>query len=152
MTNYLVDSVVLVASKVRTLLRGLMRVVGQRDDTYTVRDLTTNPVIEVHISRQRPLQYDPDHTELNEVATTDKQAFIVEVVKEHWGNPKKPTGMTFWVKGRLPEEENTWEPWKTMRLNGRSHTSAQKTLAKVVPKGRTYRRSARDPNWEALSC
>ena len=72
-----------------------MRVVGQRDDTYTVRDLTTNRVMEVHVSRLRPFQYDPAHTDPNEVATADKQAFIVEAVKEHKGNPKKPTGMTF---------------------------------------------------------
>jgi len=147
-TNYPVDSFVLVAypeegmrkgppSKVMTLLRGPMRVVGQRDDTYTVRDLTTNRVMEVHVSRLRPFQYDPDHTDPNEVATADKQAFIVEAVKEHKGNPKKPTGMTFWVKWEgYPEEENTWEPWKTMRLNGRLHEYLRaNNLAKLVPKG-----------------
>ena len=84
-----------------------------------------------------PFQYDPDHTDPNEVATADKQAFIVEAVKEHKGNPKKPTGMTFWVKWEgYPEEENTSEPWKTMRLNGRLHEYLRaNNLAKLVPKG-----------------
>ena len=72
-TDYPVDSFVLVAypdegmrkgppSKVMTHLRGPMRIVGQRDDTYTVRDLTTNRVTDVHVSRLRPFQYDPNHT------------------------------------------------------------------------------------------
>ena len=125
-------------NKVMTNLRGPMRVVDKDGEVYKVLDLTNNKVDEVHVSRLRPFLYDPEHVDPQAVALADKQTFIVEAVRRHeYGTPGKPTTMRFLVKWEgYPECENTWEPWKNLRLNVKLHQYLRtNNLAKLVPKG-----------------
>jgi hypothetical protein len=149
LTHYPVDSMVLVAypsegmrksppNKVMTNLRGPMRVVDKDGEVYKVLDLTNNKVDEVHVSRLRPFLYDPEHVDPQAIALADKQTFIVEAVRRHeFGTPGKPTTMRFLVKWEgYPECENTWEPWKNLRLNVKLHQYLRANdLAELVPKG-----------------
>lgn len=99
-------------SKLLPLHPGPYEVMGHIRDKYEVRNLVDNGVTYVHISRLRKFNYDPIHTDPNEVALQDNQEFIVEKILDHEGTIMNKTQMRFLVKWLgFDDTANSWEPW-----------------------------------------
>ena len=97
---------------------GPYRIVEIKKDTYSLEDLITGKIRNLHISRLIPFNYDPEKVDPNEIAARNNQMFIIEEIIKHKGNPKNKTKMEFLVKWKgYDESENTWEPWDNLKKN-----------------------------------
>ena len=83
-------------TKLHNRRRGPYRILSKttRDegDVYNCLDLVTNKEYSFHVKLLHPFQYDVTRTNIEEVATTEKQYFTVErVVSHRWKNPQLAT-------------------------------------------------------------
>jgi hypothetical protein len=89
-----------------------------RKDIYEVRDLVTDRVSEVHISRLHKLRVPPDASEedILRLAGLDHDEYIVEAIIDHKKVGKRKTDWEFLVRwsGYEPSED-TWEPLKNVK-------------------------------------
>ncbi len=121
LTHFPVDSFVLVAypsegmhrgppNKLMTNLKGPMRVVDKDGAIYHVRDLTTNKVESVHVSRLSLFHYDATRTSPADAAHADRQEFTIETILNHRGDKKKRSTLEFEVKWLgYPDSYNSLE-------------------------------------------
>ena len=84
----------------------VMKFVGAK---YTLLDLNSNAVREVHIKRLHPFKYNPVETDPVEVAMKDKHYFIVEAILDHKGHPARYGQMNFLI--RYAGYEPEWQRW-----------------------------------------
>ena len=108
-------------NKLKTPLRGPHKVIGKHTrndgpDVYTVQNLTNNKLEDFKVNDLRPFNYDPERVNPTDIALTDSQAYIVELISNHKGNPNKRKDMTFKVKWKNYDDE-TWEPWEAVKDN-----------------------------------
>jgi hypothetical protein len=145
-TEFLINSYVLIQypdsamghkapSKLHTPWRGPLRVVNFMGSTYTLQDLVTLKLEDVHVSRLKPFEYDADRVDPTEVALSDKQAFLIERVIAHRGNVQRKSSLEFKVKWQ-GYEDPTWEPWKNLRNTDQLHQylKSKKQLKAIIPK------------------
>lgn len=104
--------------KLAPVLRGPYIVLeAQRDDLITISNLISNRISTVHISRLRvfhaPSNVNP--AELVQWAATDTGELRVQEILNHSGNPRKKSSLKFLIRWEDPEEEDSWEPWSTVR-------------------------------------
>jgi hypothetical protein len=88
-------------SKLHNRRRGPFRILSKatRDegDVYNCIDLVTNKEYSFHVKLLHPFQYDVMRTNIEEVATTERQFFTVEQIVSHrWKNPQ----LAATIKGR----------------------------------------------------
>ena len=144
-TEYAIDSYVLVdypesthhkgaPSKFHTNREGPFRVTKFVGAKYTLLDLTTNAVREVHVKRLHPFNYDPIQTDPAEVAMKDKHFFIVEEILQHTGNPKRYGQMNFLV--RFVGYEPEWQKWNASLMKTKTFHKYlfTKGLKRLIPK------------------
>jgi hypothetical protein len=92
----------------------------------------------VHVSNLAPFYYDANTVDPYEVAVTDAGEFHVEAIVQHFGDPKRKSGMDFEVKwtGYDDPAENTILPWSEVRLLPVLHKYLRDNgMGKLVPKG-----------------
>jgi hypothetical protein len=122
-------------NKLMPILKGPMRVVNKVGVKYTLLNLVNNKTEEVHITRLHSFDYDPDHTEPEDIAKRDNQMEDVDHIVKHWGNPKKKSNMQFLVRwANSNENEDQWLPWKDLRGNIALHKYLhERGLDKLIP-------------------
>jgi transposase InsO family protein len=140
-TVYPVNSYVLVKyndrppSKLNTPLKGPMRVIAVDGAKYTLQDLVLDRIQHVHVSKLRPFVYDPVHTDPRVVANKERESFDVENILSHTGSSKKKSEMMFkttWTG--YSENEYTFQPWSSLRDNGKLHQYLiNNNLKRLVP-------------------
>jgi hypothetical protein len=140
-TEYPINSYVLVEyhdrppSKLHTRLKGPMRVVEKKDASYTLQDLVTNRIQKIHISKLRPFNFD-NNTDPRVVANKDQRAYDIDHIYAH--QPKKftKTNLQFRVRwAGYTEQDDTWEPWKSMRLTEACHKYLREHgMSNLIPK------------------
>ena len=122
-TEYPVNSYVLMQyrdrppSKFHSNWAGPLRVVGNKQNTYTLQDLVTGKLKDVHITQLKEFQYDMMETDPRDIARKEKQEFVVEKVLQHRGNPKKRGTMEFLVQWLNYPGEDSWTEWENIRDN-----------------------------------
>jgi hypothetical protein len=106
-------------NKLAGLYRGPMIRVGiDRPDLIKVRDLISNQISLVHVSRLRPFRHPTDMTieEAMNLAAVDLDEFHVEKIVTHSGGGKDPKKWTFRVRWVGYEEgDDTWLPWSAVK-------------------------------------
>jgi hypothetical protein len=106
-------------SKLLPFLRGPLLVKSHnKEGMYVLQDLVTQKLIEYHMSRLRPFEYDPKTlTPLQAAVADSTDEFIVQECLSMRGNPRdKRTLLEFKIRwaGYGPEDD-TWEPWEFVR-------------------------------------
>lgn len=125
-TEYLIGSYVLVAyresawnkppHKLLTKWRGPLRVVNNVGSTYSLQNLVTNKLEDVHVTQLVPFNYDPLVTDPRIVANKDFQAWDAQAILRHRGDPKRRKDLEFLVHWTgFAIEDATWEPWSNVR-------------------------------------
>jgi hypothetical protein len=143
-TEFPIDAYVLVAyfknqntlrpDKLLPRWRGPLRVVKYEGSEYTLQNLVTNELESVHITQMKPFIFDPLITDPRQVANRDYQAWDVEAVLGHRGDPNRRLSMEFLIQWKgYTKEEATCQPWKNVRLTDKLieylKTSKMKKLA-----------------------
>ena len=125
--------------KLGTVLRGPHKIVGRHrrpdgPDVYTVQNLANSKLEDFKVTDLRPFRYDPQRINPNEIATKDKELYLVEAIHEHKGTPAKRTLMTFFVKWQ-GYDELSWEPWENLKNNAILHNYLRiHKLERLIPK------------------
>jgi hypothetical protein len=105
-------------NKLEMTNEGPYRVVNIINDKISLQDLITVKTRDLHRTRVIPFRYDANRHNPEDIAIRNKKMFIVEKIISHKGKPKIKSTMSFLVKWlNYPDEENTWEPWKSLRNN-----------------------------------
>jgi hypothetical protein len=85
--------------------------------TYSLQNLVTGKLEDVHVTQLAPFEHDPIHTDPRLVANRDKQSWDVQEILAHRGNPNKRSDMEFKIRwAGFSVEKATWEPWSSVRL------------------------------------
>jgi hypothetical protein len=85
-------------NKFNTNLKGPLKVIRSVGSKYTLLNLITNKLEEVHVTRLRPFYYDPAVTDPANVASKDYQEFKVAQILRHEGSPARYGQMDFLVQ------------------------------------------------------
>jgi len=112
-----------------------LRVVSNIGAHYTLYNLVTDKLEEVHVKRLKAFEYDPMMVDPLQVAAADADEFIIERVLDHAGDPKRRSSLDFLVKWLgYDDNENLWIPWKEARLNPKVHEYLrEKGLERLIP-------------------
>jgi len=81
--------------KLSMLNEGPYIVLDSEESKYKIKNLATNVIKEVHISRLRPYMVDDRMLQPDIVANKDYQYSNIEKIIKHKGNPIRKTGMSF---------------------------------------------------------
>jgi chromobox protein 1 len=118
-------------------LRGPYLVVNNIGTRYTLLDLVTNKHVDVLFHRLHPFIYDKARMDPKEAACRDREEYEVEKILGHSGDPRMKSDMQFFVKwkGYDDPKDNTWEPWKNLRLVDKLHEYlAKNNMKNLIPK------------------
>jgi transposase InsO family protein len=141
-TEFPVDSYVLLdyptdpPTRLHTKKRGPYKVIRFSGNDYVLRDLVTMKELTVNITRLSPFHYDPLHTDPRTVANKDQGVFDIEKIITHDGNTNRKSTLRFLVRWRgFGPADDTWEPWKHVRLVKPVHDYLRsKGLDSLIPK------------------
>ena len=129
------------SSKLLPFLKGPMRIVSKETtrSIYLLEDLVTFRQKRYHVKRLIQFNDDPSKYDTTKVALRDSgDIFYVERVSEMSGDPKGSKTQLFFKVHWVGQEQTTWEPWKSLRLNEflhkflKSHTN--KIVQRLIPK------------------
>jgi hypothetical protein len=125
--------------KLNTRLRGPHKVISRHTrsdgpDVYTVENLAQSKYEDFKVTDLRPFHFDPERINPQEIATKDKEVYLVESITKHKGARSRPSLMTFLVK-YLGDEEPTWQPWANVQDNIILHNYLRDNkLSSLIPK------------------
>ena len=91
------------------ILRSPYQVVNYTGSIYTVRNLVTNKLENVHVTNIRNLENDPLTVGPRKVANTDQEIFDIHEIIQHTGIQNRKAHMRFLVPWKDCDE--TWLPW-----------------------------------------
>ena len=84
---------------------------------YIVRNIVSNKTKNIYGGLLRPFVFNPAVSRPMDTARRDYMEFFIETVKEHKGDIKKVSSLTFLVKWlNYDDSYNSWEPWSGLRL------------------------------------
>jgi len=125
-------------TKLHSLWKGPFRVVNFVGPVYTLQNLVTLQNQDAHVTLLKQYEYDSAHIDPAKVALTDKQHFVVEAIRKHYGSPlDKKANLRFEVKWEdYPEYKNTIVPWHELIHNEKLHDylRANLNLIALLPK------------------
>jgi hypothetical protein len=124
-------------SKLHTNLRGPLRVISNVGSHYTLFNMVDNKEEIHHIKTLHPYQYDVTNgLQPEEVALKDTGEFRVDSILQHTGDPKRKSGMDFYVRWiGYDDSHNLWLPWSSLRNNPKLHNYLHIAgLPQLIPK------------------
>lgn len=112
-----------------------MEVIEHKDMNYIVRNIVSNKTKNIYGGLLRPFVFNPAVSQPMDTARRDYMEFFIEAVKEHKGDIKKVSSLTFLVKWlNYDDSHNSWEPWSGLRETDQLHTYLRsKNLGSLVP-------------------
>jgi Chromo (CHRromatin Organisation MOdifier) domain len=113
-----------------------MKVISNKGSEYILLDLITKKEKHIHVTRIKEFLFAPSRVDPTDIARRDYLEFFVESVIAHRGNIKSVSSLEFLIKWQdYDASENTWEPWKNLRLLPPLHSYLRShTLSYLVPK------------------
>jgi hypothetical protein len=123
------------SSKLHTDWRGPLRVVNNTGAQYTLFNMVTAKIEQIHVTRLKPFDYEPSLVDPLKLAAADYDEFIIERVLDHAGDPRRKSSLDFLVKWEGYDDcENLWIPWKEARLNAKVHEYLRsKGMERLIP-------------------
>jgi transposase InsO family protein len=127
-------------TRVHTLWRGPLKVISSEAQHYTLYDLVVKREKIVHVSFLKPFIFDPDRVVPLDIARRDYGEYFVEKIIAHRGNVNRKTQVQFLVQWLgYEEEDNTWEPYKFLRIVPKLHeylrgVEGVKGIKNLIPK------------------
>ena len=124
-------------TKLHTPWQGPMKIISKIDSIYTVLNLITGKLTDVHISRMKLFVQDVDKSP-EEVAAEDDEMFIVDEIIEH--HPPKLTKNNIhiakffvsWIG--YESSDNTWQSFESLERNEVLHDYLRKNnLSHLIP-------------------
>jgi len=177
-TNYSIGDYVLVSypdtmysgkgkppTKLMPIRKGPMKVVERNKDAYSVLDIVSRRIHEVHISRLFPFFYDDTRVDPETFALRDSEEFVVESIIDDTIDTEIPkTQWQFRIRWKgYDESEDTWGSWNSLkhvealhqylRANGFNQyipVSHQKLVDKKQKSGSVDNRTAIPPRRKKL--
>jgi hypothetical protein len=106
-------------TKLHAPQRGPFRVVEREGTKYILMNLITNKYEPpIHVKQLTKFEFDPEHTDPTLIALRQQNVYIVEEIRGKKGNFKRRSELMFKVHWKgFNDEDDTWEPWKTLRTN-----------------------------------
>jgi hypothetical protein len=152
-------------TKLMPIRKGPMKVVERNKDAYSVLDIVSRRIHEVHISRLFPFFYDDTRVDPETIALRDSEEFVVESIIDDTIDTEIPkTQWQFRIRWKgYDESEDTWGSWNSLkhvealhqylRANGFNQyipVSHQKLVDKKQKSGRVDNRTAIPPRRKKL--
>lgn len=134
-------------SKLLPFLKGPMRVVNSKGNTYTLQNLVTNKNEDHNITGLRPFYFDPvSQNPLQYAIRDDGDIYIVDKITDIKGDLKGSKKQIQLLVSWVDIEKSTWEPWSSVRATQalvdflRSHpdSAVRQLLPQNHKKGRLY--------------
>jgi hypothetical protein len=100
------------------LVKGRVTEGAKETDTYIVEDMTSGTPLTFHASRLRSYFHPADPQQLTpfEVASRDKNEYVIDYISDHSGDPKRKKSLDFKVHWfGYGDDEDTWEPYMNVR-------------------------------------
>ena len=120
-------------SKLLPFLKGPMRVVSKKDNTYTLQDIVNLRVYDYHVKNLRVFNFDPTTQNPLEYALKDNGTmYQVERISKHKGDPKKNKSNLYFLVHWLGYDETTWEPWVHVRRTAQLHDYLRNHSSKAI--------------------
>ena len=96
----------------------------------------TNKYEQYHATALRPFVFDEDMVNPRDVAMRDNDELVINSIVAHEGDPKHLKSLRFLVRWEgYTDADNTWEPWKTLRLTEQLHLYLRANgLKRLIPK------------------
>ena len=85
-------------SRLHTRLQGPMEVIEHKDMNYVVRNIVSKKTKSIYGGLLRPFIFNPAVSQPMDTARRDYMEFFIEAIKEHRGDIKKLSSLTFLVK------------------------------------------------------
>ena len=109
-------------TKLHTRWQGPYRVIRSIGDQYTLQNLVTSRESVHHVQELAPFRWNAQLVDPKEVAWRDRDLFEVEHIVSHTGDFNRVSTLQFRVRWRgYSSEDDTIEPWKTLRNNAALH-------------------------------
>jgi len=124
-------------NKLRTILKGPLKVLEREGDKYTLLDLVSRRTEEVNISRISPFQYDSTKIDPEAVAFHDKGEFAIDKIIDAEIDLKlSKLNWNFRVRWMgYDDSHDSWLPWIELRHVKALHSYLREIgLAKYIPK------------------
>jgi hypothetical protein len=100
------------------LVKGRITEGEKETDTYIVEDLTSGTPMTFHATRLRSYYHPADPEQLTpfEVASRDKNEYVIDYISDHSGDLKRKKSIDFKVHWfGYDDDEDTWEPYMNVR-------------------------------------
>ncbi len=127
--------------KMQMLKAGPYIVVSVLGDKYSIQDLLTHKVVDIHATNLSEFRYDPT-SGLNptEVAARNAGEFFVDKIVDHTGNVRRRSDMTFRVR---------WEVTPPTTTHGNPSRLCQSEVKLDLERSESY---SRDSRLRGLTC
>jgi len=124
-------------SKLRTVLRGPMKVLEKEGDKYTLLDIITRKAEELHVTRLHPFYFDPARTDPEKIAYLDRGEHTVDKIIDAQMDENEPKdSWSFLVRWEgYSEEDDLWLSWKELKdVKALHEYLREKGKAHLLPK------------------
>jgi transposase InsO family protein len=125
-------------SKLLPFLKGPMRVIAKKENTYTLQDIVNMRLYDYHIKNLRSFDFDPNtQNPLAYAIKDDGTMYQVDRVTKHKGDPKKAKSQLSFLVYWVGYDEATWEPWAHVRRTAQLHeylrNHTKKAMRDLIP-------------------
>ena len=109
-------------SKLLPFLKGPMRVIDKKDNTYTLQDIVNLKSYKYHLKNLRVFNFDPNTQDpLKYAIKDDGTMYQVDYISKHKGDPKKSKSQLWFLVHWVGYDDPTWEPWTHVRRTAQLH-------------------------------
>jgi hypothetical protein len=116
-------------SRLHTKLKGPIRVISFKNNTYELSDLITDKVKSYRVKDLHPFHFDPSVSDPLDIARRDYLEFFIDKVLDHRCDPRRKTSLSFLIQWMgYDSSYNSWESWNNFRDTENLHDNNMSKL------------------------